>query len=424
MKIPTVQIVSHETIKPSSPTPPHLRSYKLCWIDQQTPVKHLPVTLFYSCTRRPQTATVEAKIAALKASLSGALSRYYPLAGRQKGSSLVDCADDGVDFYEARADVELSDVLGRDGAPDEESESKIMPCARSCCGSDTGVLLSVQVTGFECGGVAIGVCLSHKIADGRSMGSFLRSWAAAATGRAADEPDPLFDAADAFPPSDDAVPPTEPEAGPGEKKPQVVKRFPLDPRKIAALRPAPAPAPAPAPTRVQAVTALLWRGLIRARARAARGGAPPKASVASLIVDTRARTDPPAPDHAFGNRCVLAAAALAAETAAGVAVGEGEGCGGAALEEEIGSSVKKGLRPARDQQLLRLPVYEVDFGWGKPAWVGINRNVSRDGAVLLPAPFHAMDGRGVEAWVSLSEDEMAEFEKDAELTSCLLAVNS
>ncbi|XP_020106559.1 vinorine synthase-like [Ananas comosus] len=145
MKIPTVQIVSHETIKPSSPTPPHLRSYKLCWIDQQTPVKHLPVTLFYSCTRRPQTATVEAKIAALKASLSGALSRYYPLAGRQKGSSLVDCADDGVDFYEARADVELSDVLGRDGAPDEESESKIMPCARSCCGSDTGVLLSVQV---------------------------------------------------------------------------------------------------------------------------------------------------------------------------------------------------------------------------------------------------------------------------------------
>ncbi|XP_020107279.1 BAHD acyltransferase At5g47980-like, partial [Ananas comosus] len=272
-----------------------------------------------------------------------------------------------------------------------------------------------------------------------------------------DEPDPLFDAADAFPPSDDAVPPTEPEAGPGEKKPQVVKRFPLDPRKIAALRPAPAPAPAPAPTRVQAVTALLWRGLIRARARAARGGAPPKASVASLIVDTRARTDPPAPDHAFGNRCVLAAAALAAETAAGVAVGEGEGCGGAALEEEIGSSVKKvGGEHAKRLQgpsghtsafalvgeavrgcggfrgfdlhvissWLRLPVYEVDFGWGKPAWVGINRNVSRDGAVLLPAPFHAMDGRGVEAWVSLSEDEMAEFEKDAELTSCLLAVNS
>lgn len=152
MKIPTVQMVSRETIKPSSPTPPHLRCYKLCWIDQQTPVKHLPVTLFYSGHahhQQPQTQTTtvefEAKIAALKASLSGALSRYYPLAGRQKGNSLVDCADDGIDFYEARADVELSDVLGRDGAPDEESEAKIMPCAGSCCGSHTGVLLSVQV---------------------------------------------------------------------------------------------------------------------------------------------------------------------------------------------------------------------------------------------------------------------------------------
>lgn len=34
----TLQVVSQETIKPSSPTPPHLHTYKLSWLDQFVPV--------------------------------------------------------------------------------------------------------------------------------------------------------------------------------------------------------------------------------------------------------------------------------------------------------------------------------------------------------------------------------------------------
>lgn len=56
--------------------------------------------------------------------------------------------------------------------------------------------------------------------------------------------------------------------------------------------------------------------------------------------------------------------------------------------------------------------YDIDFGWGKPAWV-------RMGDALC-VPNYAMfadtsDGEGVEAWVNFAEEEdMALFERDLE----------
>ncbi|GKV34461.1 hypothetical protein SLEP1_g42833 [Rubroshorea leprosula] len=52
----------------------------------------------------------------------------------------------------------------------------------------------------------------------------------------------------------------------------------------------------------------------------------------------------------------------------------------------------------------KFPLYEANFGWGKPSWV-------------VPVPLHLVknliilmdtkDGEGIEAWVILSEEEMA-----------------
>ena len=44
------------------------------------------------------------------------------------------------------------------------------------------VMTGVQVNVFKCGGIGIGVRVSHKIADGISVASFLNAWAGTTTG--------------------------------------------------------------------------------------------------------------------------------------------------------------------------------------------------------------------------------------------------
>ncbi|KAK7846629.1 acylsugar acyltransferase 3 [Quercus suber] len=57
------------------------------------------------------------------------------------------------------------------------------------------------------------------------------------------------------------------------------------------------------------------------------------------------------------------------------------------------------------------PLYEADFGWGKPIWVTVAR-CAINGAILL---MDARSGNGVEVFVTLEEQDMAVFERDAEL---------
>ncbi|KAA8528799.1 hypothetical protein F0562_036154 [Nyssa sinensis] len=41
---------------------------------------------------------------------------------------------------------------------------------------------SFSVNIFDCSGIAVGLCLSHKIVDGISTSAFLKGWAASARG--------------------------------------------------------------------------------------------------------------------------------------------------------------------------------------------------------------------------------------------------
>ncbi|KAJ6911430.1 hypothetical protein NC652_021904 [Populus alba x Populus x berolinensis] len=59
----------------------------------------------------------------------------------------------------------------------------------------------------------------------------------------------------------------------------------------------------------------------------------------------------------------------------------------------------------------RLPFYGIDFGWGKPTWVTIPAGDYKNVVSIMDAK----DGKGIEAWVTLTEDDMAFFERDREL---------
>ncbi|KAK9950607.1 hypothetical protein M0R45_006088 [Rubus argutus] len=64
------------------------------------------------------------------------------------------------------------------------------------------------------------------------------------------------------------------------------------------------------------------------------------------------------------------------------------------------------------QSLCKLPVYEIDFGWGKPTWVTSQSN-QKNIFVLVDTK----GGDGIQACVTVDEQEMAIFESDEELLS-------
>ncbi|PPD91882.1 hypothetical protein GOBAR_DD11192 [Gossypium barbadense] len=76
-----VEIVSKEFIKPTSPTPPHLRTHRFSFLDQFLPSIYVPMVLFYMDQERsiPVAASNSRRSQLLKESLSETLTLFYPL---------------------------------------------------------------------------------------------------------------------------------------------------------------------------------------------------------------------------------------------------------------------------------------------------------------------------------------------------------
>jgi shikimate O-hydroxycinnamoyltransferase len=60
----------------------------------------------------------------------------------------------------------------------------------------------------------------------------------------------------------------------------------------------------------------------------------------------------------------------------------------------------------------RFPIYETDFGWGKPTWVTSTSSCSSTKLIVL---MDTRDGDGFEAIVIMEENYIAKFEHDFEL---------
>ncbi|KAF5741634.1 cinnamyl alcohol acyltransferase 1 [Tripterygium wilfordii] len=131
------------------------------------------VSVFF-CYKKPigtNMMSYGAMVGVLKKALAHTLVSYYALAGEvvanSAGEPEILCNNNGVEFVEAFADVELQHLNLYN--PDESIEGKLAPQKKH------GVL-AVQATELKCGALVVGCTFDHRIADAYSANMFLVSW--------------------------------------------------------------------------------------------------------------------------------------------------------------------------------------------------------------------------------------------------------
>ena len=421
-----VESISKEIVKPSSPTPDHLRHYQLSFIDQLCPDSYNPLVFFYELNSHHNISEISNK---LKNSLSEVLTLFYPLAGRVKNNRFVDCNDEGVSYSVARvkSPCNLSDAV-KNPLPSELCNFlpfEIHPV--------TEFALGVQLNIFEGGGIAIGLSISHKIADALTCVVFAKTWVAVARGEANQIAHPEFVSATLFPPKDD--PGFDPTTW--ATKEAITKRFVFDASVIEAIRLKYQYKERTIedhddhlirPSRIEALSAFIWNRFMAAT-RDERKAEAEKGYTVVHTVNIRPRFDPPLPQHSFGNLSRF-----------GVVISSTGEEYGYELVKLIREGIKKVdadyLRKVQQGEdlyfhslmnyakeiimkggqyymlcftsLCRFPLYDADFGWGEPTWVSSTALRIKNFVSFMDSK----SGNGIEAYIALKEEHMAKLEAD------------
>uniref|UniRef100_A0A7C9E6L5 Salutaridinol 7-O-acetyltransferase n=1 Tax=Opuntia streptacantha TaxID=393608 RepID=A0A7C9E6L5_OPUST len=418
-----MKIIISEKIKPSTPTPPHLKTHKLSLLDQFFSVceYRTPSVLFYGGGG--------GSVSRLRDSLSKTLSLFYPLAGRLTAdASAINCTDEGAPFFIARANCSLAAFLGSPNRvelvphfiPNHAVEPNEMV---------TGLVpLILQVSVFDCGGVAIGCQVLHKVLDGTSRTHFFKTWAAVAAGRGSDVVPPDFTAAiSLFPPVDHG--PEQPPVQvlrPIEGGGCMAKAFGFSPAAITALQAKGRSETVPQPTRVESVSGFIWKHLMAAAVI-------PGPSVAIHAVDMRPQVRPPLPPTAYGKFTTHAIARYTnpvqalpdlshlvailhqaiSEAKDRKAVSKFQGPGGQEAVHQHKQKLQKVKKEANASAytFTSWNGLQVDFGFGMPLWIGFTGGPTTSWFRNL-IPLIQTPGHGIEAWLILDEQEMANLESN------------
>ncbi|XP_019158862.1 PREDICTED: vinorine synthase-like [Ipomoea nil] len=417
MMVLKVELLSEEMmIKPSSPTPPHLKTLKLSFIDQTSPPIFQNYIFFFNH------ATADSS-QLLKQSLSKVLTLFYPLAGRIKGNDFIDCSDDGALWVEARVHGFLKDVVGN---PLMEELEKFLPIETQNNGNnDSELLLGVRVNYFLDGGIAVAVCVSHKIGDGLFLINFVNAWAVTARegdATAGKIPPPNFGLVSSlFPPTtmDLSQFGFSPTLGVAREK-IVTRRVVFDKEKLAALKKSAAAESSRVgnPTRVEALSAFMWKQFREASRKKSQDASMKKTLWAAQGVNLRARMKPALPEATFGNLWSLA---NTTETSPDddlvfqlrTSIRETNAEYVEALQNEKGHSEylrkwhERLTGEVKADEILefsswcRFPIYEVDFGWGRPVRACTTTFPCKNLIILMSTQC----GDGIEAWINMGEED-------------------
>ncbi|CAL1385414.1 unnamed protein product [Linum trigynum] len=419
-------------VRPSTRTPDHLRNHSLSFFDQMAPPFYVPLLYLYPNHDDNNHDLVENRAPLLKSSLSKALSTYYPLAGNPL---TVQCNDEGALFLQARM---MSSPLA--SIVDDEARLRLLfPDDLAFRSTTLSTPLVVQITGFECGGMALAVCASHKVLDMSSFCSFVNHWAAASStvGDRIEHIHVRFDLAALFPPVDVEV--TKTFDPPNVKT--VCRRFAFGGSNIGKLKAMMMRHKIENPTRVEVVLALVCSSAISAGRTCCSSDSNTSrlgSTILTQAVNLRSRlTSPPSiTTSSIGNLSSIFAMSIEAgvemdlvsfvSTIRRVKTEYFKTCSAKySSGEDFRSFIVESTKVFRDagsseevvaaeprvyisSSWCNFPVYEADFGWGKPVRVTTAAQELKDTIVLLDTG----DRDGVEALVCLEEREMAEFQRD------------
>ncbi|WOH03496.1 hypothetical protein DCAR_0622894 [Daucus carota subsp. sativus] len=408
-----VQVESREIIKPASPTPKSLSTFNLSLKDQLSPKFYVPVILFYASN-----PNVEQKknLNLLKHSLSHTLSYMYPLAGRIKDVYSIECKDQGVEFVESHVAVSISSVLNnlevdqlRQLVP-FDPEGVPTPENQQC-------LLGVQVNYFRCGGTAIAICINHLVIDFAVIHNFFKTWAAITQGEKI-EGTFVRDCTTLFPPQDVSGF-NQLEVEKGTKS--IAKRFIFSGSSISSLQEKLGEDLEQRPSRVVVVSTFIWAAIITTT--------PEKIWFMTTQMNLRNKMgNPEVLQNSLGNitHAVVTSAgsgteyrSLVREVLNSIREVTTEFLKNLYKDKNYYSEYKKAVKEfSKNSDGIGLfstsswcgfPMYEVDFGWGKPVQLGTTRIPTN--CVFL---MDTIDGKGIEAWMSLPAKCMKMLEQNSD----------
>lgn len=365
----------------------------------------------------------------LKKSLSETLVHFYPLAGRLLTSSddvvYIDCNDAGADLIEASApDVGVEDIM----------VAEIGPVVRQLFALDGAInlnghflpLLVVQVTKLR-DGVAIGFAINHAVVDGTSLWHFINSWADLCRGVATISHSPLHSRCFDIKGSRIALNLPKTQTIDKFSPPALTEKiFHFSKETISRLKDRANRKNSKDPIIIssfQALSAHIWQAITRAR-----NLPPDETTTFKLAVNCRPRLIPPLPYSYFGNAIQIVSTKVTAGELLACDI-----CSAAWLLHRIISPHRDGNiraelqrykqhrtvlkldRTIRDNSVMmgsspRFPMYDNDFGWGRP--VGVRSGWANKFDGKMSAYPEREGGGGVDVEICLPPYSMAALETD------------
>ncbi|KAH6770212.1 hypothetical protein C2S52_015015 [Perilla frutescens var. hirtella] len=428
-----VQVISKEMMKLESHSSHPLKNLKFSYIDRSLPSLYIPLFFFYEANEsNGLTTSNHLQISQrLKQSLLDILPSFYPLTGRIKDKKSINCSGSGgVEFIEARVHAQLKHVVQE---ADIEEMKQYIPS--ECTTFDHGrqrPLLIVQITFFDCGGVVVGVCISHKIGDCGSALTFINAWASKCHGET--RVSTFNFGTNSYFPAFSLIPFSFFTKFFESSSEFVTKRFVFQKEKLEILNKIATTScdqsSVKDPTRVELVSSFIWKQFMAARLKKLQTR---KIFAAVVAVNLRPRISPPRLfENVFGN-CFMSPLAFA----------DRDDSSGK-FYHLIGR-LRKSIRRVRDDYIMKplsykgsyvkdlvklgilvmmgklewcyftswrgFSMYEVDYGWGKPFWFTTTSMPIKNLVVLVSSK----SGDDVEAIVTMKQNELQMLEAQINL---------
>ncbi|XP_047973931.1 benzyl alcohol O-benzoyltransferase-like [Salvia hispanica] len=374
---------SPELIRAAKPTPHELRI--LSDIDDQDGLRfQMPLALIY---RYSPSMEGRDPVRVIRDAVAKALVFYYPFAGRLREVAtrklVVECTGEGVLFIEADADATLQQ-LGTLLPPIQNLHELLYDVPGSAGVIDCPLML-IQVTRLLCGGFVFAWRYNHTMADGAGIHQFIKAVCELARGAERPSVIPVWERhilCARYPPREtmrhpehDIVVDTKRTTIAHDR---VVRHFFFGPTEISTLRQS-LPPHLQSCTKFQIVTACMWRCRT-----IATFSDPNEVFRVLCVMNIREQMNPPLPQGYYGNAIVYPAAVATAEmllkNPLHYAVELVRKAIQGATEEFVKSVVdlmvlrgRPNLTGVQTYLVSSARVFEVDVGWGQPAYGGVAR---------------------------------------------------